>query len=352
MGMHALSRLRRGGGGVSGGRSGGGYAPDARQRCAVKMQYSKNMKAHLKQINEYLIREGTGKDGKGAELYGTPTEEYRAHMASKNFRIFLSPGSNTVPLETLTKTFVKKLELQTGYKLCWAAANHYNTAHHHAHILINGVDKEGKDVFFPRDLVKSLMRESARDICTSLIGARTRADLALERRAALTANRYTYLDEQIKTFAVEGKIDCGKMPKDRERHAARLDHLRTLGICKWEDGSYVLEAGWEETLKTAGRYNAFLDARSRYADGSKVRLYTGDMGAKRGTVAKIYTTDDLSDNHAALLEASDGKAYFIPLFRKPAVREGERTQVIPKKNEKGRLSPELACDDRKRQWGQ
>jgi hypothetical protein len=343
MGLHALSRLKGGAGGGTSSRrgSGGGYTPDARQRCVVKAHYSKSMRSHLEQINKYLVREGTGKDGKGAELYGTPEGEYRSHMAAKNFRIFLSPESNKVPLETLTRTFMKKVELQTGYKLYWVAADHHNTAHHHTHILINGVDRNGRDVFIPRDLIKTLMRENARDICTSLIGPRSRADMAVEKKAVLTAKRYTCLDEQIKGLAVENKIDCGKIQKDRERYAARLDYLRTLKVCKWQDGVYILTPGWEETLKTAGRYNTFLDARGRYADGTKVELYSSDKGEKRGIVRKIYKTDEVSDNHAVLLETAEGKAYFIPLYLKPKVREGETVTVIPKKNERGRLSADL-----------
>jgi hypothetical protein len=343
MGLHTLSHLRRGrGGGASSrrGSGGGGYAPDARQKCVVKTHYSKSMEAHLEQINKYLVREGTGKDGKGAELYGTPENEYRAHMVNKNFRIFLSPASNNIPLETLANTFIKKLELQTGYKLYWVASDHYNTAHHHTHLLINGVDKNGRDVFFPRDMVKTLMRESARDICTSLAGPRTRAEMEVEKKAVLTANRYTYIDENLKSFMVENRIDCAKIKKDRERYAERLDHLRKLGLCGWKGGEYVLSGKWEETLKTAGRYNTFLDARKavRYTPEAKVELYESEKGIKQGIVTKIYKTDEVSDNHAVLLESIDGKAYFIPLYRKPEVRAGETVTVIPKKNERGRLT--------------
>jgi hypothetical protein len=277
-------------------------------------------------------------------------------MVAKNFRIFLSPESNKVPLETLTRTFMKKLELETGKKLYWVAADHHNTAHHHTHILINGVDQNGRDVFIPRDLIKTLMRESARDICTSLVGSRSRADMAMEKKAALTANRYTYLDERLKEMAVENKVDCGKILKDRERYVSRLDHLRALKVCTWKDGVYVLSPGWEETLKTAGRYNTFLDARGRYADGSKVALYSSDKGTKQGIIKKIYKTDEVSDNHAVLLETPEGKAYFIPLFMKPKVREGETVTVIPKKNERGRLSAELVRDrerptERRKEYG-
>lgn len=80
-----LSGTQRGGNYNSGK---GSYPIDRRQNCTVKMHYSYSIDAHKEQINRYLQREGTGKDGKGAELYGCDEKEYREHMSSKNFRIF------------------------------------------------------------------------------------------------------------------------------------------------------------------------------------------------------------------------------------------------------------------------
>jgi hypothetical protein len=341
MGLHALRGLKRGGGVSGRGSGGGGYASDARQRCVVKMNYSKSLAAHYEQINRYLAREGAGKEGEKADLYGTPEGEYRAHMTGKNIRIFLSPEASGVPLETLTKTFVKKLELETGYKLYWVGANHYNTAHPHAHLLINGRDRNGREVYFPRDVVKTLMRESARDICTSLTGVRTKADMAREKEAALGANRYTFIDGKLKDYMRGNKVDCAAIKKERERYAGRLDHLRTLGLCRWKGGGYEFEEGWEETLKAAGRYNMFLEARKLCGEGRKVELYGSGTGIREGTVRKIYKIDEISDDHAVLLETSGGKAYFIPLYRKPGAREGETVRVVPKKGERGRLSAEF-----------
>jgi hypothetical protein len=43
-----------------------------------------------------------------------------------------------------------------------------------------------------------------------------------------------------------------------------------------------------------------------------------------GKVTKIYRLEeDTSDNHAVVVEALDGKAYFVPLFRKPELQEGK-----------------------------
>jgi len=115
MGLSALYLIKRYSSGKkkksssSGGRGSHSYTKDTRQRCTVKMHYSKSMEAHKEQINRYLVKEGKGKDGTKPELYGTPQEEYRKNMTNKNFRIFMSPGSNNIPLETLTKSFITTL---------------------------------------------------------------------------------------------------------------------------------------------------------------------------------------------------------------------------------------------------
>jgi len=338
------------------------------------MQYSNSKAAHRVQLEKYLVREGTDIDGSRAKLYGTDLDEYCQNMADKNFRIFLSPQSDKINLKDLAEKFIKKLEQQTGYTLYWQAANHYNTAHPHAHLLINGVDKNGKEVEIPRDVVKTFMREYARDICTSQIGHRTAAELAIEKEKELEAQRFTKLDQTIKELGGNnGKVYTSQIYSDRERTLTRLENLRKLGMCTYDKGAYHLSDQWEENLKANARYNTFLEARSllKYSDPSKLKVYTGELGTITGKVTKIYRLeDDTSDNHAVVIESEDGKnAWFVPLFKAPEMltgksktlfengkpvmkdgkpvierekirlSEGENVSVKAYANQKGRLTP-------------
>jgi hypothetical protein len=319
------------------------------------MRYSRSFAAH----NEYIVREGTGekvladlgercagKNKERAKLYGVDADEYRKRMVSKNFRIFLSPEKAGVPLPALTKSFINKLEKHTGYRFYWVAADHYNTAHPHTHILINGKDRNGRDVLFKREVVKTFMREYARDVCTTLAGQRTREEMLEEAERRLEANGFTATDERLKAFMKEDRLDITKIdglyfPKGK--YEKRLEHLRKLKVCEYAGGSYRFTAGWEETLRTMGRYNGYLRAFDdlKYTKREKLNLYRSEQGIKSGKVTKIYKTDEVSDNHAVLLEAVDGRAYFVPLFRKPKAREGDLVEILPKRNEKGRLTSEI-----------
>jgi len=328
---------------------------DLRQKCIAKMQYSSSIEAHRVQLEKYLTREGTDRDGNAAELFGTNTEEYKNHMVGKNLRIFLSPESPDVDTKLLAEEFVRKLEKQTGYHLYWQGACHFNTAHPHAHLLINGIDKEGREVNIPRDIVKTFMRETARDLCTGQIGLRTQKDLDREKEQELTAQRFTKLDNYIQELCgSEGsRIPVVGPIKDRERVLARLETLRKLNLCTYENNGYTLKNNWQEDLKTNSRYNAFLKAREelQYADPSALKVYTGEQGLVTGKVTKIYRPDgDASDNHVVILETFDGKAHFIPLLKKPEVydksnksflKEGELITLKTYKSQKGRLTPVL-----------
>ncbi|GBU28281.1 hypothetical protein R84B8_01839 [Treponema sp. R8-4-B8] len=324
------------GGYKSSGFSGGGFTKrgvDTRQKCVAKMQYSKSGEAHRKQLEEYLVREGTDIDGSRAKLYGTDLDEYRQNMTDKNFRIFLSPQSDKIDLKDLTEKFINKLEQQTGYSFYWQAANHYNTAHPHAHILINGKDKNGKEVEIPRDVVKTFMREYARDICTSQIGYRTSQEIAIEKEKELEAPRFTKLDQTIKELGGEtGKVYSNQIYSDRQRILTRLENLRKLGMCSYDKGVYHFSKQWEENLRANARYNTFLAARSelKFADPSKLKVYTGEHGTISGKITKIYRLeDDASDNHAVVIESLDGKeAFFVPLFKAPEMLTGKSKPLL------------------------
>jgi hypothetical protein len=257
-------------------------------------------------------------------------------------------------LRALAERFVKKLELQTGYKLYWTGANHYNTAHPHAHLLINGVDKNGKEVTLPRDVIKTFMRETARDICTSMLGTRTKEEIAVDRERQLAAPRWTKLDEKIQTLC-NGTFrpDLRGAGKDRERILARLDNLRKLKLCEFAGGGYKLAPRWREDLQANGRYNCFLQARSllRFTTPSRLKLYAGSPETITGSVTKIFRIDgDASDNHAVVIEGIDGRAYFVPLFKKPEIKdggikvplaEGELVTIKAFENQRGRLTPAI-----------
>ena len=73
-----------------------------------------NNKLYRIQLEKYLTREGTGRDGNAAKLFGTDLEKYKKHMVGKNIRIVLSPESLNIDTEILAKQFIKNLKNKQG----------------------------------------------------------------------------------------------------------------------------------------------------------------------------------------------------------------------------------------------
>lgn len=347
--LYVYKKMRNSKKGGGGGKGRNVYVPraikaDTRQRCTVKMNYSKNIEAHKYQLEKYLIKEGKGKDGTTPQLYGSNLDEYKKNMVKKNIRIFLSPANNDIPLRSLAESFIKKIQAQIGYDLHWVGTEHYDTAHNHVHLLINGRDKNGNYVFLPPDLVKLYAREHARDICTSLIGPRTKEDIQKEREGTYTANRYTFIDRRIEE-QMKNKLNFipSGGPRYKRELLHRLDHLRDLELCRFDGAQYIFKKNWTDTLRANGRYNSYLEAQTqlKYTDRQNLKLYGEASGVVQGKISKIYMTDEQSNSHAILLEAIDGNAYFVPFFKKPKSSVGDHIKITPVKNQKGRLYPQI-----------
>jgi len=355
------NRSKNGGG--TGGSSSSGSHPDYRQKCISKMQYSNSMEAHRVQLEKYLVREGTDRDGNRAELYGTDINEYQENMVERNIRIFLSPQSDRIDLKEMTKQFMKVLEQRTGYNFYWQAANHYNTAHQHSHILINGVDRNGKEIDIPRDIVRTFMREYVRDICTGMIGNRTQQEIEFERSKEPEAMRFTRLDQNIKELCGGNfSVNPNHVYVDRDRILTRLDNLRSMGLCNFANGAYQLSPQWEDNLRANARYNTFLDARSNLVKNNPANLevFSGAHGTVSGTVTRIFSPqDDTSNNHAVVVECPDGRSFFVPLLKPPrmydsktqvkmGLMEGDTVHLHTYASQSGRLTPVFMKDSTRR----
>jgi hypothetical protein len=195
------------------------------------------------------------------------------------------------------------------------------------------------------------MRETARGLCTLQIGGRTQRDLDLEKEKELVSPRFTKIDERIHILSVGSRITVGNLLFEKERILARLETLKKLKLCIYENGGYTLKKDWQDDLRANGRYNTFLKAREglQYTKPSLMKIYTGEHGLVTGKVTKIYRTDDdASDSHAVVLEGIDGRAFFVPLLKRPEMherggksllKEGELVTIKAHESQRGRLTP-------------
>jgi hypothetical protein len=289
----------------------------------------------------------------GLEGGADAVSDYEQHMADKHFKFIISPENQRVDTETLVRALVKRMEAATGHSFHWLAVTHTDTAHKHAHLLINGIDRDGEDVYFEKTFIKQTMREMTRQICTSLLGPRSREEIQQAQSKLHTAQRYTAIDDTIKD--TERPYHGDK--KQYESYAdgyedpvyKRLAFLAALGLAEQDDTRkhrFYLERNWKSKLKTAGRYNSFLDARRNLVFTSDYTLeqYTGGSGVIEGTVTKLYRmNDEDSWNHAILVEnKKERRAWYVPVYFEPDERlMGSTIRLTTDKNQKGLIRPKL-----------
>ena len=236
-----------------GGRRGGGgrrsRIRDARQNCVVKCRIGHDREAHRKFLAEYMPQKNKSQVEEKPELFSGETvdeeflESYAGNMSGKHFKFIISPENQNVDAQALTKTLVKRMEAATGKRFSWLAAVHTDTAHKHAHLLINGTDKTGRDIVLDKPFIKGTMREMCRNICTEMLGRRTREEMRAEQLKTCKAYRFCALDKRLQQY--ERRVD-----PPGERYGSevivtdmllknRLEHLVTLGLAArhpWGNG--------------------------------------------------------------------------------------------------------------------
>ena len=100
----------------------------------------------------------------------------------------------------MAKSFIEKLNSLYGYNLSWIGAIHKNTEHTHSHILINGSDKNGRAVRFPKSFVKETGRMMVQNICTGLVGFRGNKEIQQKKDIEPQVERYCSIDDELSSI--------------------------------------------------------------------------------------------------------------------------------------------------------
>ena len=310
------------------------------QLCVAKMRIGHDKGSHMKFLKEYLTQKNKDDVIEKPELFSDERvddgfiENYKKNMSGLHFKWIVSPENTGVDCAALTRTLIKRMELVTDYKFGWLAAVHKNTAHPHAHLLINGIDRNGKKVdCFRRTFLKQSVREMCRQICTELKGFRTLEEIDATQRRLPLANRYCALDARIETCSF---IDRNNVDKDFPASVRSQDDVMYKRLCHLEDlrlarrrkensGLFDLAKGWAGILHTAGRHSSFLKAWKELLSSKRVNLGLYDMRrgkTVKGKITKVFRMnyEDSWDNAVVVEDEAQKKAWFVPLYREPDTR--------------------------------
>lgn len=292
-----------------GGRGGVSFSNSSNrkdQRVMFKVSHSSSMQAHDKYLSTYMPQENKNEVLDKPRLFGTESSEYETAKVPEHFKFIISPENQNVNLKVLVSEFIRRTETMTGYSLLWQGVIHTDTAHCHAHICINGRDKNGKRVYFQPEMIKRTMRETLSYIATQLVGERTQQEILAAQKNLVVSRRWTKLDEELEKYP--GKISPRLLSPDVQN---RLAFLSEMNLAARKAGFYELKPEWKDVLVATGRYNTFFDEFQK--SGGKLSLYAG--GGISGTVENVISFDkDESWNDALVIRSGESLVY-IPVWQ-------------------------------------
>ena len=277
-----------------------------KQRVLFKLSYGESSKKHLKYIQLYMPQ--VNKEGveEKKEIFGTPMADYMNNIVPRHFKLIISPESQKIDLKLLSEAFIRHLEKITGYDFYWLGTIHTDTEHHHAHLAINGKDKNGKKVRFPKDMIKNTMREFLSNIATNMIGDRTKEEIEESKKKLTQAKRWTTFDEQLKEMPE--KIFINNLNFSL---ISRLQFLSSIKLANKDGMFYSLKPDFEEVLKATGRYNLYLEEYLK--SDLPLRLFEG--GSITGVVDKVVSFDKDESWNDAIIIRKDNERIYIPVFQ-------------------------------------
>ena len=294
----------------------------------------------------YIERDGVEKDGSKGVLYDAQgTVRARVFEQPRpgekhQFRFIVSPEDGSeLDLTTYVRRLMATLERDVGRKVEWAAVNHFDTSHPHAHVVVRGIDRDGRELRIARGYISTGMRWRAQELATEELGPRREVDVERAHAREVTQQRFTPLDRELERrgpdhrLEVRGRAGSGRI--DESLLIARLEHLEGLRLAERLSGtSWRLAEGWQKRLRDHGSRGDIIQQIHAAVRGDPSRydaLRPGEaLPPEPGTTAPVITgrvagkglSDELKGTFYAVVETPAGRAYHVPLDARSAQTVG------------------------------
>jgi type IV secretory pathway VirD2 relaxase len=333
----------------------GGLAARRHARRVVIQAHVQRLTAHGAKAAAlhlaYIERDGAGMEGSAAVLYGpdgpVPRSRFEQPRVGEThqFWFMISPeDSSAFDLEKYVRELMRKVERELGRSLEWAAANHWDTDHPHAHVVVRGVDLQGRRVLMSRQYISHGMRETAQALANEFLGPRLEHEIQRTREKEVIQERLTSLDRELDRCANDNMVDAeGVRRRARDDQEAghllgRLGHLERLGVAeRMSPAAWKLAPNWQKHLRDLGERGDIVKQLHRaMRAGDPGRFHTvrpgqglpdGRGGVEErmmvGRVAAKGLEDESKSIWYAVLETPTGGAYHVRL----SARQAELTRT-------------------------
>lgn len=241
------------------------------------------------------------------------------------FRIIVSPedGTELASLKDYTRDLMRGVEQDLDTRLDWIAVDHFNTGHPHTHIVLRGKDDREKDLVIARDYIRHGFRKRAELNLTRELGPRQARDIAASLNQEIDRERFTSLDRDLLSLAVDGEVHLLKPATlyDRFRTHLRLGRLKTLegmGLARNADNiSWRLRPDLKETLVRMGERGDIIRTMQRAHKAEVERqVFDPANSAQRPVLGEIVATglrDDRESHKYLIVSGTDGRHWYAEL---------------------------------------
>ncbi|MGY3534570.1 relaxase/mobilization nuclease RlxS [Bradyrhizobium sp. USDA 4452] len=290
------------------------------------------LRAHLR----YVQRDGVTRASEPGELYDAGKDRAdgkafteRSAGDRHQFRFIVAPedGAEIADLKPFVRDLMHQMEQDLGTRLDWVAADHFNTGHPHAHIVLRGKDGEGNDLIIARDYIAHGFRSRAAELITRELGPETEIEVARKLQQEVAAERFTRLDRAILRDARDGLLESGALSgREPAWQTARIGRLRTLermGLAEEsEPGRWRIDAELEPKLRRMGERGDIIKTMHRELAAAGVSKAAGDYaifdperGGNRlvGRVVGEGFADELTERRYVVLDGVDGRTHYAEI---------------------------------------
>lgn len=304
------------------------------RRCVIKARVvrltARGLAAACLHLS-YIERDGAELDGSPGRLYGAEDAIDRATLADTlpgerhQFRFIVSPEDD-VDLRSFTRTLMAQVERDLNVRLHWGAVNHHDTDNPHAHVVVRGVDRSGREVRIDRAYMSNWMRWQAQHLLTAELGPRPSHEVERQLEREVGQERMTTLDYRLaRALGSDQTIDLARLrsvskPSFHRLMVGRLQTLEAMQLAaRTGRGTWRLAANWQEALRHLGDRG---DAIKRIHQGlggagdpSSYRVLDGadNRPPIEGVVRRKGLHDELRGDGYAIVESPRGEAAYVRL---------------------------------------
>lgn len=270
----------------------------------------------------------------------------RTRKDPHQFRIIVSPEDSVKmkDLTLFTRDLMTRMEKDLSTQLDWVAANHYDTATPHVHIVVSGRNEAGKRLRMPRQYISHGIRQQAEQLVDLELGPMPIREAGQKLARQVTQERLTAFDRGLLKSADENIVDVGTMPKAGESWTRRLDieRLKTLskmGLAEKKSPSlWKLAPDMEERLIELGERGDIIKAYHKALGETSVversltfNIYDPKAGVAApvtGRVMRAGILDDVSGRAYCVIAALDGRSIFVKMGRAENIEDISAGDVI------------------------